>query len=60
MHAMLAYAALTESDALLQVGVDNSQWLWLRWAKVSSAIFFRDGGRRNDRLAVARQSAVVW
>ena len=30
MHAILAYAALTESDALMQVGEDNSRWLWVR------------------------------
>ena len=31
MHAILAHAALTESDALSQVGVDNSRWLWVRY-----------------------------
>ena len=29
MHAILAYAALTETDALTQVGVDSSKWLWV-------------------------------
>ena len=30
VHSILACAALTESDALTQVGVDSSKWLWVR------------------------------
>ena len=31
MHPILLYAALTESDAMVQVGVDSTNWFWIRY-----------------------------